>query len=48
MAFLSLSRIFFGESVRRMREEESVADLDIFCVGSLSDITRLAGAKMLD
>jgi len=48
MAFLSLSRTPFGVSVRRMREEGSAADLDIFCVGSLSDITRLAGAKVFD
>lgn len=43
--------IFFwmteGESVRMIRDFSSAWDLDIFDVGSLRDMTRLAGACIL-
>ena len=41
LIFLEISA---GESVRMILERPSAWDLDIFNVGSLRDITRLAGA----
>lgn len=43
-ATLTFWRIAAGESVRIIRDFSSACDLDILEVGSLRDITRLAGA----